>query len=73
MGGAAYFNDQYTAHLKPYDPASKCGMCCHLADHPGDVVVLSNRHPWQACDPWPADDLVLLVPAHRLPEQAVQE
>ncbi|MEU5225281.1 hypothetical protein AB0G55_21940 [Streptomyces toyocaensis] len=73
MGGADYFNDQYTARPQPYDPACECGVCCHLADHPGAVVVLSNGHPWQACDPWPADDLVLVIPAHRLPEQNAKE
>ncbi|MGA5291683.1 hypothetical protein [Streptomyces pseudogriseolus] len=45
MGGADYFNDQYTARPEPYDPACGCGVCCHLADHPGAVVVLSNATP----------------------------
>ncbi|MDN3271550.1 hypothetical protein [Streptomyces sp. MA15] len=74
MGGADYFNDQYTARPEPYyAPACGCGVCCHLADHPGAVVVLSNGRPWQACDPWPTDGLVLIIPAHRLPERTAKE
>ncbi|GGV52398.1 hypothetical protein [Streptomyces spectabilis] len=65
--GADYFNDQYTAHREPYDPTCQCGVCCHLADEPGLVVLLSNGHPWETCDPWPANALVLIVPARRLP------
>jgi hypothetical protein len=36
------------------------------------VVVLSNGHPWPACDPWLADDLVLIVPARQLPDQTTK-
>lgn len=64
-----YFNDQYTARPEPYDVTCRCGVCCLLAHHPGPVVVLSNGDHWEACDPWPVDDLVLIVPADRLPAQ----
>ncbi|MGW5512518.1 hypothetical protein ACWEV9_32810 [Streptomyces albogriseolus] len=73
MGDADYFNDQYTARPEPYDPACGCDVCCHIADHPGAVVVLSNGRPWQACDPWPTEGLVLIIPAHRLPERTAKE
>ncbi|MEU3901659.1 hypothetical protein [Streptomyces sp. NPDC045251] len=73
LRGADYFNDQYTAHPRPYDPACQCGVCCHLTHEHGRVVVLSNGHPWSTCDPWRADDLVLIVPAARLPDRTAKE
>ncbi|MEW2078125.1 hypothetical protein AB0941_31775 [Streptomyces sp. NPDC013433] len=33
----------------------------------------SLGRPCQACDPWPAHDLVFIIPAHRLPEQNAKE
>jgi hypothetical protein len=71
--GADYFNDQYTAHPEPYDPACQCGVCCHLTHEPGPVVVLSNGHPWPTCDPWLADALVLIIPARPLPDGTAKE
>jgi hypothetical protein len=64
-----YFSDQYTAHPEPYDPAFQCGVCCHLTYENGGVVVLSNGRPWTTYDPWRAGDLVLIVPAVRLPDR----
>ncbi|WP_406490282.1 hypothetical protein [Streptomyces phaeochromogenes] len=55
--GTDYFNDQYTAHPQPYNPACGCGVCCHLTHEPGPVVVLSHGHPWETCDPRLADTL----------------
>ncbi|WP_282792074.1 hypothetical protein [Streptomyces sp. CC224B] len=63
MPAADYFNDQYTARPKPYDPTCACGSCATMADHEGPVVDLGNANPWDVCDPWPATDLVLIVPA----------
>jgi hypothetical protein len=71
--GADYFNDQYTAHPEPYNPACRCGVCCHLTHEPGPVVVLSNGYPWPTCDPWLADALVLIIPARRLPARNAKE
>ncbi|MEU0949854.1 hypothetical protein ABZ379_45440 [Streptomyces canus] len=72
-GGTDYFNDQYTAHPEPYDPTCQCGVCCHLTHETGPVVVLSNGHPWSACDPWPSDALVLIIPARSLPHRPAKE
>ncbi|WP_369383289.1 hypothetical protein [Streptomyces sp. cg36] len=71
--GADYFNQPYTAHPEPYNPRCLCGVCCELSDEPGPVVVLSNGHPWQSCDPWPVDDLILIIPAQTLPVPAMKE
>jgi hypothetical protein len=60
---ACYSNDQYQAQPKPYDPTCGCGSCINLADHDGPVVNLGDDNPWDVCDPWPADDLALIVPA----------
>ncbi|AYD86238.1 hypothetical protein SEA_DAROLANDSTONE_51 [Streptomyces phage Darolandstone] len=60
---ADYFNDQYTARPKTYDPTCGCGSCATMADHEGPVVDLGDDNPWDVCDPWPAADLVLIVPA----------
>ncbi|MFD6285389.1 DNA-processing protein DprA [Streptomyces sp. NPDC060205] len=70
--GADYFSAPYIAHPKPFDPSCGCGMCC-LVTQPGDVVVLSQGDPWESCDPWPADDLLLVVSAPRLPDQPLEE
>ncbi|GGP80807.1 hypothetical protein [Streptomyces melanogenes] len=70
---ADYFNEPYTAHPEPYNPHCPCGVCCELTDQPGPVTVLSNGHPWQSCDPWPADDLILIIPAQPLPSPAAKE
>ncbi|GAA2732179.1 hypothetical protein [Streptomyces nogalater] len=58
-----YFNESYEAHPMPYDPTCGCGSCANLADHDGPVVNLGDTNPWDVCDPWPADDLALIVPA----------
>jgi hypothetical protein len=63
---ADYFNDQYQAHPVPYDAKHGCGSCATMADHNGPVVDLGNTNHWDVCDPWPAGDLVLVVPAHRI-------
>ncbi|MFD8005729.1 hypothetical protein [Streptomyces mirabilis] len=63
MPVADYFNDQYQAHPKPYAPTCGCGSCATMADHEGPVVDLGDDNPWEVCDPWPAADLVLIVPA----------
>ncbi|MGW1760980.1 hypothetical protein [Streptomyces mirabilis] len=58
-----YFNDQYEAHPIPYDSTCGCGSCATMADHEGPVVNLGDDNHWEVCDPWPADGLVLIVPA----------
>ncbi|MCY0959618.1 hypothetical protein [Streptomyces sp. H27-H5] len=63
MPTADYFNDQYAAYPMPYDPTCGCGSCATMADHEGPVVNLGDNNPWAVCDPWPAADLVLIVPA----------
>ncbi|MFD0032489.1 hypothetical protein ACFVJK_30330 [Streptomyces sp. NPDC127172] len=66
METAEYFNDQYQAHPMPYDPTCGCGSCFNLADHDGPVINLGDTNHWNACDPWAAHELVLVVPAHRI-------
>lgn len=63
--GADYFVTPYIAHPEPFDPSCGCGVCC-LVSAPGEVVVLSQGDPWESCDPWPADDRLLIVSAQRL-------
>lgn len=63
MPTADYFNDQYAARPMPYDPTCGCGACATMADHEGPVANLGDDNPWDVCDPWPAADLVLIVPA----------
>ncbi|MFE4059479.1 hypothetical protein ACFXP3_24855 [Streptomyces sp. NPDC059096] len=58
-----YFNDQYKARPKPYDPTCACGSCATMADESEPVVDLGDDNPWQVCDPWAASALVLIVPA----------
>lgn len=58
-----WFNEEYTASPKPYDPTCGCGVCTNLADESGPVVNLGHDNPWEVCDPMPADELVLIVPA----------
>ncbi|MER6186844.1 hypothetical protein AB0G67_47060 [Streptomyces sp. NPDC021056] len=70
--GADYFSTPYIAHPEPFDPSCGCGVCC-LITQPGDVVVLSQGDPWETCGPWPADDLLLIVSAQRLPGLPFEE
>lgn len=70
--GPDYFTTPYIAHPEPFDPSCGCGVCC-LVTAPGDVVVLSQGDPWESCDPWPADDLLLIVSAQRLPDLPLKE
>lgn len=59
-GRSVYPNSPYLAEISTYNRKCGCGVCCLLADVPGAVVVLSNEGGW--CDPWPSDDLVLVLP-----------
>lgn len=68
----AYFDVPYTARPRAYDPSCPCGRCSPLAEC-GEVIVLSHGGPGETCDPWPADDLLLTVPARRLPDRARKE
>ncbi len=70
--GADYFTTPYTAHPEPFNPSYQCGVCC-LVTEPGEVAVLSNGDPWDACDPWPADDHLPIVPAERRPDRPLKE
>ncbi|MFD7708609.1 DNA-processing protein DprA [Streptomyces sp. NPDC059786] len=70
--GADYFAAPYIAHPAPFDPSCGCGVCC-LVTEPGEVVVLSQGDPWASCDPWPADDLLLIVSAQRLADRPLEE
>ncbi|MET7693855.1 DNA-processing protein DprA [Streptomyces sp. NPDC005483] len=71
-GAADYFRTPYIAHPEPFDPSCGCGVCC-LVTAPGEVVVLSQGDPWESCDPWPADDLLLIVSAQRLTNRFLEE
>lgn len=60
----------YRAHPESYDPTCGCGVCGLPEVHgPDGTVVLTTGQPWDTCDPWPADDLVLIQP-RRLPVPA---
>ncbi|AZP14721.1 hypothetical protein EJC51_47425 [Streptomyces aquilus] len=69
---ADYFTTPYIAHPEPFDPSCGCGVCC-LVTAPGEVVVLSQGDPWESCDPWPADDRLLIVSAQRLTDRPLEE
>ncbi|MFJ3793514.1 hypothetical protein [Kitasatospora sp. NPDC090091] len=53
----------YAANPQPYDPTCGCGVCgLDEVKSLNGTVVLTNGFPWESCDPWPADDLVLIFP-----------
>ncbi|WP_149037882.1 hypothetical protein [Kitasatospora sp. MBT63] len=57
----------YRACPEPYDPTCGCGVCGLPEVHgPDGTVVLTTGQPWNTCDPWPADDLVLIRPRRDL-------
>ncbi|MFJ8442833.1 hypothetical protein [Kitasatospora griseola] len=66
---ADYFTSgPYPADPGPHDPTCGCGTCgLPEVQGPDGTVVLTTGFPWDTCDPWPADDLVLVLPLHRLP------
>ncbi|WP_051826837.1 hypothetical protein [Kitasatospora aureofaciens] len=61
---ADYFaSGPYTANPEPYDPTCGCGACdLEEALSQTNTVVLTKGHPWDTCDPWPADEPVLILP-----------
>ncbi|MEV0537940.1 hypothetical protein [Kitasatospora sp. NPDC050463] len=66
---SSYFaSGPYRARPSPYDPTCGCGVCGLPEVHgPDGTVVLTTGDPWDTCDPWPADDLVLIQPRRRRP------
>jgi hypothetical protein len=64
-----WFCEAYVAEPQVFDPTCQCGVCCLADPADGEHVVLTNDSaaygPWLACDPWPVDRLVLVVPAFR--------
>lgn len=63
-----WFCEAYTAHPQPFNPTCSCGVCCLADPADGEHVVLTDEShdgPWLACDPWPVDRLVLVVPVFR--------
>lgn len=61
-----WFCEAYEAQPQPFDPACECGACELVDPDEGAFVVLTDEAhvgPMVACDPWPADRLVLVVPA----------
>ncbi|TQF02027.1 hypothetical protein E6W39_06730 [Kitasatospora acidiphila] len=58
----------YPAIPQPYDPECGCGVCgTPEVEGLEGTVVLSTSYPWESCDPWPADELVLVLPRPDLP------
>ncbi|MFJ5121908.1 hypothetical protein [Kitasatospora sp. NPDC088548] len=51
----------YPANPEKHDPTCGCGVC-GLEEFPGGTVVLTTGFPWDTCDPWAADALVLILP-----------
>jgi hypothetical protein len=64
---ADYFNDAYPAAPEPFAPHSHCQLCRDVTA-PAVLLTTANAdgNPWETCDPWPAADLVLIVPATRI-------
>ncbi|MFJ7907046.1 hypothetical protein [Kitasatospora sp. NPDC096204] len=61
----------YPAAPGPYDPACGCGVCgLPEVEGPHGTVVLARGFPWECCDPWPADEPVLVLPLHRTPRRS---
>ncbi|WP_125262337.1 hypothetical protein [Streptomyces alboflavus] len=62
-----WFNEEYTADPKPFDPTCECGVCCLADAADGAHVVLfdgsTSYGPWETCDPWPVSRRVLIIPA----------
>ncbi|MFJ9447987.1 hypothetical protein ACIRRH_40095 [Kitasatospora sp. NPDC101235] len=62
----------YPADPGPYDPACGCGVCgLPEVEGPHGTVVLARDFPWECCDPWPADESVLVRPRRRLPAPTI--
>ncbi|MFF7365644.1 hypothetical protein [Streptomyces sp. NPDC008125] len=61
-----WFSDPYVAHPIPFAPGCGCGVC-ELVDPSVETVVLTagsaSYGPWETCDPWDADRLVMIIPA----------
>ncbi|MFJ5879872.1 hypothetical protein [Kitasatospora cineracea] len=57
----------YPAEPTAFDPACGCGVCdLPEVQGPNGIVVLTIGWPWDACDPWPVDEPVLVLPRLRL-------
>ncbi|MEU8926247.1 hypothetical protein AB0D10_35850 [Kitasatospora sp. NPDC048545] len=62
----------YPADPGPYDPTCGCGVCgLPEVEGPHGTVVLTRDFPWECCDPWPADEPVLVRPRRRLPDPTI--
>ncbi|MFE4482769.1 MULTISPECIES: hypothetical protein [Streptomycetaceae] len=64
LARADYFaSGPYPARPGPYHPGCGCGVCgLPKVQGPNGTVVLTTGYPWDTCDPWPADDLLLIRP-----------
>jgi hypothetical protein len=64
-----YHTDAYPAAPIPNDPGCGCAGHQNLddADFGKPLTVLTDGFPWDCCDVWPSDELVLIIPAAELP------
>ncbi|MGF1425493.1 hypothetical protein [Kitasatospora sp. LaBMicrA B282] len=66
----------YPAAPAPYDPTCGCGVCgLPEVEGPQGTVILSTGFPWDSCDPWPADEPVLVLPnlLRRVPARGARD
>ncbi|MFD7908583.1 hypothetical protein ACFV4G_40870 [Kitasatospora sp. NPDC059747] len=62
----------YPASPGPYDPKCGCGVCgLPEVQGPHGTVVLTRDYPWETCDPWPADELLLVLPRESRPHSTL--
>ncbi|MFB7124552.1 hypothetical protein [Kitasatospora sp. NPDC056273] len=62
----------YPADPGPYDPTCGCGVCgLPEVEGPHGTVVLTRGFPWECCDPWPADEPVLVDPRGSMPAPTI--
>jgi len=68
MPRSGYFaSGSYPAEPTAFNPNCGCGVCTlPEVQGPNGTVVLTTGWPWDACDPWPADEPVLVLPRLRL-------
>ncbi|MGY4988894.1 hypothetical protein [Streptomyces nigrescens] len=60
-----YFDTPYWARPSAFDPTCQCGACRWVGYAP-EAVVITDGHPFDVCDVWPAAGHAVIVPVSRL-------
>ncbi|MFE0189309.1 hypothetical protein [Streptomyces sp. NPDC058989] len=62
---ADYCDTPYYANPRPFDLLCQCGVCRWVGYAP-QAVVITDGHPYDRCDVWPAAGNAVIVPVNRL-------